>query len=168
MWIPLKKVFGIPSQSEREYARPERLADVMALIQVLALHKYAERSAGGLERELQGPARSAKSESESWKFIAKEHPEFFRVLVDGEEKNDVSLVARHVLTRKEVKVGEKVEWLRDQLSPEFVGTLLDAAVDIHDRQVRRSERWSYLVPIWVALILGIFGLIGALVRILLG
>jgi hypothetical protein len=88
--------------------------------------------------------------------------------VDGEEKNDVSLVARHVLTRKEVKVGEKVEWLRDQLSPEFVGTLLDAAVDIHDRQVRRSERWSYLVPIWVALILGIFGLIGALVRILLG
>jgi hypothetical protein len=37
-WRRLERVFGIPSESEREYARPERLADVMALIQVLALH----------------------------------------------------------------------------------------------------------------------------------
>ncbi|MCP4901720.1 MAG: hypothetical protein GY906_32555, partial [bacterium] len=26
------------------------------------------------------------------------------------------------------------------------------AVDLHDRQVRLAERWIYLVPIWVALI----------------
>jgi hypothetical protein len=38
MWIWLKKALGIPSEQEREYAQPEQLADVMALIQVLALH----------------------------------------------------------------------------------------------------------------------------------
>jgi hypothetical protein len=52
---------------------------------------------------------------------------------------------------------------RKPLPPDFVGHLLSAAVDIHDRQVRRSERWTYLVPIWVALITGGLALVAALV-----
>jgi hypothetical protein len=46
---------------------------------------------------------------------------------------------------------------REPLTADFVGDLLRSAVEIHDRQVRRSERWTYLVPIWVALIAGAVG-----------
>jgi hypothetical protein len=66
----MKNPFGIPSQREREYARPERLADVMALIQVLALARYSHRSESGIRTDLQGPPRSAAS----WEGLAKDHP----------------------------------------------------------------------------------------------
>jgi hypothetical protein len=151
----------IASQREREYARPERLADVMALLQVLALaHRATHRSEEELRKELQGSPRSA----DTWKSVAKDHPEFFRVNPDPDktDKNHiVSLIARHVSPKRE-------DGKRGPLTDEFVGNLLRSAVDIHDRQVRRSERWTYLVPIWVALILGILGLLGTLAKLLLG
>jgi hypothetical protein len=150
--IWLERVFGIPSESEREYARPERLADVMALIQVLALDADAHRSEEGIYQELQGPPRSA--ETESWTSVAQAHPEFFRF--NPNEKYGISLIARHVHPQLD---GGK----RETLTADFVGNLLSAAVEIHDRQVRRSERWTYLVPVWVALVAGIFGLVAALV-----
>lgn len=71
----------------------ERLTDVLALIQVLALDPHAHRSADGLSSELQGPPRS----SDTWLKVATEHPEFFRVR--GESGHPVSLVARHVIPR---------------------------------------------------------------------
>ena len=150
----LKKIFGVPSEHEREYAQPERLADVMALIQILALHKYAHRSPDNLDETLQGKPLSA----DSWEEVAKKHPEFFRVKREGE--NTISLVARHAYPRNESEG-------RDPLSPDFVGSLLHSAVDIHDRQVRRSERWTYLLPIWVAIIAGGFSLIALVIKYLL-
>lgn len=139
--------FGLPSQKEREYARPERLADVIALIQVLALDALPYRSEEGLVGELQGGPLSA----ESWTDVAGAHPEFFRVKPSG--KHRTSLVARHVLASENGAVTE--------LSPDFTGGLLKAAIDMHDRQVRRSERWTYLVPIWVALVAGLATVLGA-------
>ena len=150
----MRTPFGLPSQKEREYARPERLADVMALIQVLALDESAHRSEGGLKEELQGKPQSATS----WTDLASDHPEFFRVKAEG--KNRTSLVARHVAP-KDTGSGAP-------LSADFVGSLLQAAIDIHDRQVRRSERWTYLVPIWVALIAGILAIAGVGLEALLG
>jgi hypothetical protein len=150
-WRRLERVFGIPSESEREYARPERLADVMALIQVLALDVDAHRTEAGLYHELQGPPRSA--ETESWASIAQDHPEFFRV--NPQDEYPISLIARHV----QPIIGDRK---REPLAADFVGNLLRSAVEIHDRQVRRSERWTYLVPVWVALVAGIFGLVAAL------
>ena len=143
--------FVLPTTREKEYARPERLADVMALIQVLALDEKAHRSSDGLRSELQGHPRSAKS----WELIAEAHPEFFRVNVDRE--HGVSLISRHVTPKGDAG--------RRELSPEFVGNLLRAAVEMHDRQVRRAERWTYLIPIWVALTAGIFTLIGIALRV---
>ncbi len=153
----MKNPFGIPSQREREYARPERLADVMALIQVLTLAEHSHRSEKGIRTELQGPPRSV----DSWEALARDHPEFFRVLESG--TYTVALLARHV----DVPETEGRPRPRAPLPADFVGNLLNSAVDIHDRQVRRSERWTYLVPIWVALILGILGLLGTLIRLLL-
>src|SRR6266513_1177712 len=75
------------------YVTAGRLADVLALIQVLALDEYAHRSEDGLASELQGPARSAQS----WRAVAERHPEFFRVGPTSE--NRISLIARHVSAR---------------------------------------------------------------------
>ena len=135
----MRNPFGLPSESERQYATPERLSDVMALIQVLALDKHAHRSECGLQKELQILPRSAPT----WTEVAKDHPEFFRVQTGGDYP--ISLVARHVL------LGQR-EGGAAHISADFVAGLLRAAIDIHDRQVRRCERWTYLVPIWVALI----------------
>ncbi len=141
---------GLPNQREREYATPERLADVMALIQVLSLHKWSVRTEEGSRHTLQGPPRSGVN---TWYELAEAHPEFFRV---DRQRDRVSLVSRYVMPKEEE--GGKL------LSPEFVGSLLQAAIDIHDRQVRRCERWTYLIPIWVALIIGLLALAGQLAK----
>ena len=109
--------------------------------------------------DLQGRPRSVDQEEESaktWTYVAQAHPEFFRV--DPEADRAISLVARHATPNFDDKGG------REPLTADFVGNLLRSAVEIHDRQVRRSERWTYLLPIWVVLIAGIFGLVTALVR----
>jgi len=72
------------------YLKRERLADVLALIQVLALDEKAKRSEDGRQKELQGQPRS----SDSWRQLGKEHPELFRV--HDEAGAPISLVARYV------------------------------------------------------------------------
>jgi hypothetical protein len=118
---------GRPRQQERVYAEPERLADVMALIQVLALDEHTHRSEEDLKDELQGPPRSA----DQWESVAQAHPEFIRV--NPGRVHRISLIARHVSTNRQ---GDHTE----PLAADFVGNLLRSAVDIHDRQVRRRER----------------------------
>ncbi len=123
-----------------KYLKDGRLEDVLALIQVLALDKDSHRSEGGLRSEL--PARP--NSAESWLQLAGEHQEFFRV-VEGKQY-PISLVTRHVSE----EAGQK----RPPLSPEHTQALLNAAVELHDRQIRRSQRWTVLIPIWVAVIGG--------------
>ncbi len=129
------------SQSNK-YLKDGRLEDVLALIQVLALDECAHRSEDGLETELQSKPKS----SSSWSELASEHLEFFRVLKEG--KNTISLVLRHVSQ----KTGNK----RPPLNPEQAQALLSTAIELHDRQVKRSQRWTVLIPVWVAAIGGMF------------
>lgn len=123
-----------------------RLQDVLALLQVLALDQRTHRSASGLLSELQGPPRSAAA----WSEIAESHPEFFRVQDD--KTHGVSLVARHVSPQSEGGV-------RD-LPVEFTGKLLNLAVELHDRQLRRARAWEVLVPLFAAVIAGVVTVIG--------
>ncbi len=108
-----------------KYLKAGRLADVLALMQVLALDKDVYRSEQGLKEELQGNPNSAGS----WLDVGAEHPEFFRV--SREREHPVSLVARHVTP----KIGE----IRT-LPPGFLDTLVRTAVDLHDREARRLDR----------------------------
>ena len=133
-----------------KYLRDGRLEDVLALLQVLALDSKSHRSESGLKDEL-----SAKPESaSSWLELAKEHPEFFRV--DNGRKYPVSLVTRHVATDENKS--------RPPLSPEHTQALLSTAIEIHDRELKRRQRWAVLIPIWVAVISGIVVLIKALLE----
>ncbi len=125
----------------KRYGHPDRLGDVLALIQVLALDPYAHRTESGLQRELQGKPRSA----DSWRTIGREHPEFFRV--NDEEKNPISLVARHVTPPGDGVIGR-------ELDVNFVGKLLSAALDLHDRERSRGAAWRSALPTLVGVVVG--------------
>ena len=121
------------------YTKDGRLADVMALIQVLALDGNTHRSEDGLRSELQGDPKSGVT----WKEIAGEHPEFFRTSDSGSYK--VSLVCRHVLPRNES--GHK-----ENPSSDFIVKLLETAINLHDRDVSRQRYWHAYIPIIVSVI----------------
>lgn len=135
------------------YSDPARLADVMALIQVLAQATHDTiRSEAGLQKELQG-APSSKGAS-SWINLAESHREFFRVQVDrNNNPTRVALIWRHVL---EVDADGK----RPPLSPEVTTKLLDLATSLYDREAQRRQRFQYLLPLLAALLAGAF-LIGS-------
>jgi hypothetical protein len=132
------------------YTNPDRLADVLALIQVLALHSYRHRSNKGLTDEMQGPPRSGSS----WKEIAQQHPEFFRVSED--ERLGVSLIATHVLP-KDMR-GNR------ELPPGLLPTLVQTAINLHDRQLDRAYHWKVYMPIVVVVVAGVFTIFGIILR----
>lgn len=114
---------------ELPYTKKYRLADVLALIQVLAMYKHAHRTQDGIREEFQGNPSSAKS----WIDIAKEHQEFFRV---REGKGiEISLIARHA------KEGYP------ELSSEYTARLLETAIKIHDSQLNSSRWWIFWMPV---------------------
>jgi hypothetical protein len=125
------------------YLIPGRLADVLALIQVLALDTHVHRSDEGVSGSLQGPPASA----ESWTAIAVGHPEFFRVALTGEHA--LSLIVRHVSS----STGGR------ELTAEYTSKLMELAVEMHDRALRRSERWQAWLPVLTALVGGGFALL---------
>ncbi len=133
------------------YTKPGRLAEVLALIQVLALGEATKRSELGIDTALlAGP-----SSADSWPSLAAEHPEFFRV--DPERKHSLSLVARHAVPLE----GEH----RPPFSPEFTSVLLQTAITLHDRQLAAAERWKPLIPLWQPLIAGVLVLATSLLTL---
>jgi hypothetical protein len=140
------------SSAITKYGDPARLADVMALIQVLALDDRTHRSEKGLASELQGNPMSVVS----WTELARQHSEFFRVNKDDERQNVVSLIARHVLPKN--AAGVRV------LPSEFVGKLLEAAISLHDREVTRKDSWKWLIPVLIAILTSVISIIVALLK----
>lgn len=123
------------------YTKQNRLSDVFALIQLLALDERAHRSEDGLQQSLQGTPKSASS----WQDIANAHPEFFRVSPTAE--HSISLIARHAMPRTDTG--------REPLDPAFVHELLKTATSLHDAERRRRDRWKHLVPIAAAFVVGL-------------
>ena len=119
--------------SKRPYLQPGRLADVIALIQVLGFDEHAHRSESGLREELQNEPASA----DTWTKVASEHPEFFRVRPSGDHV--VSLLARHVTPRGDSG--------RAPLPPDHVKELVNVALSIHDRELDQSRNWRVWLPL---------------------
>jgi len=142
------------------YTDPNRLGDVMALIQVLALGRLAIRSEKELTDRLQG---KPTSKATTWGSLAENHREFFRVLpseTDPREGN-VALIWREALPVVEGTVLRERE--RPALSPESVAKLLEIAVSLHDREITRKQRLAYLVPIAAVIIAGLFSILGLVI-----
>ena len=135
-------------RKSNKYLIEGRLEDVLALLQVLSLDKDSHRSENGLKKELGNKLKSA----DTWTAIADQHPEFFRVC-DG-KNHPISLVTRHV--------SESTGTKRPPLSADVTQSLLNTAIELHDRQLKRSQRWTVLIPIYAALLTGLFLLINEL------
>ena len=133
--------------TKRSYTKPGRLADVLALIQVLAFDPDTHRSESGIINKELGPPSSS---DDGWITLAKEHRELFRV--SDEATHALSLVARHVQPSDPTKK-------RPPLSPEFTQVLIETALELHDRQVEAADRWRYFMP---AAITGVLVLLSAL------
>lgn len=120
------------------YSIPNRLADVLALIQVLALDQFAHRTEAGLQEELQGRPRSGAN----WTTVALEHPEFFRV--DVANDHPISLVARHATPGGQ----------RPPLDASFIGKLTETAIHLHDREENRRAIWRSAGLPFLSVLLG--------------
>jgi len=120
--------------NKRPYLIENRLADVLALIQILGLYTFAHRSNGGIQRESQALPKSAKD----WDQVALEHPEFFRVIKSKEES--ISLIARHSQP-SDGGAGYS------RLSLDLVTKLMETAIKIHDSQLNSSREWTFWLPV---------------------
>jgi hypothetical protein len=134
----------ITKLNKRRYTLPDRLSDVIRLITVLSIDKYAFRKIDSLKDALRGEPLSLKT----WEEIAYAHPEFFRP--NGAE-DYIALLIRSYRP-------ENHENQRDPLSIPETQKLIDVAISLHEKEIDRIQRNSHMVPIIVAFItlLGIF------------
>jgi len=137
------------------YRQAGRLADVLALIQVLAYDRDTSRSESGLDDELQRkPAVGG-----TWMILAAQHPEFFRVRADTTRTQRVSLLARYVLPYEQMQDGDEK---RPPLDASIANKLTELAIELHDKEAERAARWhTVVIPLVVAMIPAVASIIGA-------
>ncbi len=144
------------------YLKPGRLSDILALIQILAYDKLAKRTHEGLKAQLRRDPLTAST----WTEIGQQHPELFRVLEaekhsSGQET--VTLIARFV--QEGIPSDNASEQPKSPpLSPEQTSNLIDLAIQLHDREVQRRDRWkTVIVPMVVAIIAAGASIVGAII-----
>jgi len=133
------------------YLKPGRLSDVLALIQVLAYDKFAKRTNAGLTNEL----RKGPLTADTWIEIGRQHPEIFRVLEAERHRSGqdtVALITRFV--QEPIAPADPDEPPKSPpLSPDQTGKLMELAIQLHDREVQRRDRWkTVVVPTVIAII----------------
>ncbi len=144
---------------------PNRLADLIAAIQVLGSYRCASRQLQKWEKRLGRDPVSATN----WETIFKQHPEFFTI-----QGGDVSAVWRRSrerkydtytnrsvsreealrLTEQENESGKK-RLSRPPLSTEEISKLVDIAINLHEQEIKHGQerRW------WISAVLAVIGLI---------
>lgn len=140
-------------ERKSSYKKDARLGEVLALIQVLAYDEISTRTELGISRELTPKPASA----ETWIALAQAHPELFRVGPDKQGHPRASLVSRFVLP---LQGEDELNQRRPQLDHGIVNKLMEIALDLHDKEQVRAQRWHYVVPI-VAASIGAAALITA-------
>jgi hypothetical protein len=133
--------------SKSSYLIPSRLADLLTLIQILAIDPSARRTSDGLKTQLSSSPLSASS----WFELGRSHPEFFRVLPGTGPQESISLVARFALEPTGLTAEGHPK--TPPLTAEVTNNLMDLAVQLHDREMQRRDRWkTVLVPSIVAIL----------------
>lgn len=149
----------------------ERLGDVIAAIQAMGTYKFYKLDFDGWAYRIGNNEKN----SDYWKTIFSEHPEFFRVGSDG---RTASLVIRRqhpklydvdsgqlITTEiyRTLNQNQKMRISRAILSPSEIATLINTAIQIHTRTMERARdaRW------WLPLITAGAGFIGAILGALL-
>lgn len=149
-------------------AHNNRLADVIAAIQVMGTYKFYKLSFAGWSDRIYGD----ESKAEYWKKIFEEHPEFFRL---DEKKERASLVWRrqhpkrfNVDTEKIISLDDFIAMPNDQklrisripLKADTIQSLITTAIDMHSRALQHEQDKRWWIPLLVS---GIGGLLGAMI-----
>ena len=114
------------------YLNTDRLGDVLAAIQAMAVHERYRQSCA----EWAGWISGDESRSDYWQQVFDDHPEFFRRSPDG----DYSLVLRRAL------VTQSQQNVRPALSEAQIETLVDMAIKLHSNELEASRDWRW----WIA------------------
>lgn len=137
---------------QKKYLKHGRLSDVLRLITVLSLnseHKF--RKEKGLLVALNGSPFSGKD----WFDVAKDHPEFFRI-----NQSEESLVLLFRLSnRKEPGTDNYIPLTIDQTQK-----LIDQAILLHDKEIARLQKNSFLIPLYIVVITSITTLITLFIK----
>lgn len=130
------------------YLIDNRLQDVVALLQLLALYHDYDLEPNKLRQKIARTPRSAND----WGVVLRDHPEFFR---ESENAGDYCLVLR----RAQMK---DPNGKRPPLDSSQLNMLIDTAIHLqkHELEMRKDQR--FLIPILISSV-GIFaGLLGTI------
>lgn len=146
-------------------ANPNRLADLIAAIQVLGTYRFASRHLEKWEKRLGRTPVSAPD----WKTVFTQHPEFFTTQGDNislvwrrSRERNYDTHERKILSRDDAmgmaeKENENNEnrLTRPPLEAAEVSNLIDIAVRLHEREINHTQerRW------WITAVVAIVGLI---------
>lgn len=154
------------------YLRPNRLADVIAAIQVMSLHVHSSQSCEQWADIISGN----KAAAERWRAVFSEHPEFFRRSTFKDTPDNFALVWRRASPRnyfrKEDRVISHSEYeqlgkddkalvSRARVPDGEIKTLVDIAIELHSKAREQHVDWRWWVPIAASFA-------GALIAVLLG
>lgn len=140
-----------------------RLADVIAAIQVMSIYKFYKMDLAGWAKRIEGD----DSKGLYWLNIFEQHPEFFRL---GDKRKKASLVWRRNYQKLyDVDLEEKISReefskLTDKgknrisrmpLTNSDISTLINTAINLHSSEIdhKQDSRW------WVATVSGLAGII---------
>ena len=134
----------------KRYTKEGRLSDVIALISLLSVDKYAFRKIEHLQPALRAAPMSITSKK--WEDIAGEHPEFFRFNGD---KSSVALLIRSYFP-------EDSEGRREVIKVPETQKLIDTAIALHDKEIARKQRNAYLFSFLGSLIVAVIAVSGTI------
>lgn len=164
--------------SETEGAMPtspyleasDRLADVIAAIQVLGKYKFYKKDFAGWSYRITGSEANAAH----WERVFREHPEFFRISSDDDK---ASLVIRrqhqklfHVDKNREISKDDYRALSRDDkervsrlpLTSGEIAALVNTAIEMHSRALENEKESRWWLPVLTAVIAGSSGIAGTL------
>lgn len=152
---------------------PNRLADVIAAIQVMGTYKYYNLEFSEWAHRICGD----REQGGYWKNIFEQHPEFFRL---NKQRERASLVWRRNYQKLyDVDAEEKIRKeeyrsltkeqkkriSRNPLTNSDISTLINTAIELHSREIDRKKdsRW------WITGAIGLAGvIIGAVIKAIAG
>ncbi|MGJ8674351.1 MAG: N-carbamoyl-L-amino acid amidohydrolase [Pseudoalteromonas sp.] len=147
--------------SKSPYLKDQRLADVIAAIQVMSTYKFYKLDFSGWTQKITG----TKEDPEYWKSLFEDHPEFFRL---NNNKQKASLVWRrshqrnYHVDKEQVLEKSKIDKLPDDekserisrapLNNSDIATLISTAIDLHTRAIESEKEKRWLVPSLVSIL----------------
>lgn len=154
--------------SNSPYLKPNRLADVIAAIQFLAMNERSSLSCKQWAEAISGD----ESKEPYWRAIFQDHTELFRKSPD--DPDHYALIWRRALPRRyfrperkmlsqvefEALPADKKKWVSRPPVPEAqIKTLVDIAITLHSRQLEQHRDWRWWVPVVMSFVGSVLGAI---------